>query len=85
MKTWMYAILLLNVFNDTKLCMQRYMIEMVKERRNSDEKGERYDLFSSLLDANEGESDNHAKLTDRELRGEPSFICIFHKQELTRK
>jgi hypothetical protein len=50
------------------LANQRYMREMIKDRLSS-VKEERYDLFSSLLDANEGESAS-AMLAERELLGE---------------
>lgn len=46
------------------------MLEMIAERRNSDKKEERYDLFSSLLDANELEDEGQVKLRDSELIGE---------------
>ncbi len=42
---------------------------MVQARRDAKEKEERYDLFSNLLDANEDEVDNEAKLTDSALVG----------------
>ena len=42
---------------------------MIKERRESDKAEERYDLFSSLLDASEAEADATLKLTDTELMG----------------
>ncbi len=42
---------------------------MIDERKNAEKKVERYDLFSSLLDASEEESDGFAKLSDSELRG----------------
>lgn len=45
------------------------MLDMINSRRNADKKEERYDLFSSLLDASEDELDGQAKLTDRELLG----------------
>ena len=35
--------------------MQKYLTEMVEARRSAEVKEERYDLFSSLLDANEEE------------------------------
>lgn len=46
-----------------------YMSDMIKERRESEKKEERYDLFSSLLDASEAEGDGELKLTDTELMG----------------
>ena len=42
---------------------------MIRERRESDKAEERYDLFSSLLDASEAEADATLKLTDTELMG----------------
>ena len=43
------------------------MLEMIHARKTAEKKEERYDLFSSLLDASEEEDD--AALTDRELLG----------------
>jgi len=43
------------------------MSEMIGERRTSDQKAERYDLFSSLLDASEAEGSD--KMADSELFG----------------
>lgn len=40
---------------------------MIHARKTAEKKEERYDLFSSLLDASEEEDD--AALTDRELLG----------------
>ncbi len=45
------------------------MDEMVQERRTSTKNEERYDLFSSLLDANEGQLEGDAKLSDKALLG----------------
>lgn len=45
------------------------MMEMVQARRTSDFKGERHDLFTSLLDANTEETEKGAKLLDSELIG----------------
>lgn len=42
---------------------------MIDARKGVEKKEERYDLFSSLLDANEEESDSAAKLSDDELMG----------------
>jgi hypothetical protein len=47
--------------------VQLYMHDMVQERKNSDRKVDRYDLFSYLLDANEGDSE--IKLDDSEVFG----------------
>lgn len=44
-------------------------MEMVEARRKAEKKEERYDLFSSLLDASDDQQDGGAKLTDRELLG----------------
>ena len=52
---------------------------MVQARRNAKEKEERYDLFSSLLDANEDELDNEAKLSDSALIG----VCQFCSRHLS--
>lgn len=48
---------------------QNYMQEMICLRRGSEKKEERHDLFSSLLDASDGEADGAAKLSDREMLG----------------
>ncbi len=53
------------------------MLEMIRNRRTAEQKGERYDLFSSLLDANDDEDGGgggETKLTDQELLGK----FIFH-------
>lgn len=54
------------------------MQEMVDARRTSEKKDERYDLLSSLLDANEDGLDGQSKLTDRELLGMSSFAYVWH-------
>ena len=46
------------------------MLDMIRQRKEAEKKEERYDLFSSLLDASEAGSDGQAKLTDQELLGE---------------
>jgi hypothetical protein len=43
---------------------------MVEARRNADKVVERYDLFSSLLDATQDELGSEAALNDEELIGE---------------
>ena len=43
---------------------------MVNARRNAETKEERYDLFSGLLDAAEGDLDGGAAITEDELIGE---------------
>lgn len=48
---------------------QLYMMEMVRARRQAEYKGERHDLFTSLLDANTEETEKGAKLLDSELIG----------------
>ncbi len=45
------------------------MLEMVETRRNVVEGEERYDLFSSLLDAAQNEQDSGMALSDDELIG----------------
>ncbi|EKM52724.1 uncharacterized protein PHACADRAFT_126770 [Phanerochaete carnosa HHB-10118-sp] len=57
-------------FQELEAC--QYMLEMIHARRYAEEKEERYDLFSGLLDASEDESDG-SQLTDRELLGK---YCI---------
>ena len=48
---------------------QQYMLEMVKARREADKVEERYDLFSSLLDAAQDEQGGEVVLNDDELMG----------------
>lgn len=62
--------------------LEQYMLDMINSRRNADKKEERYDLFSSLLDASEDELDGQAKLTDRELLGN-IFIFLLAGHETT--
>lgn len=50
------------------------MTEMVQSRRTAEKKPEQHDLFSSLLDASEDESDGQAKLTDSELLGKNHIL-----------
>ncbi|PBK99829.1 cytochrome P450 [Armillaria gallica] len=68
-----------NAFDELEL----YMLEMIANRR-TEEKEERYDLFSSLLDANddEGLMGGEAKLTDPELLGN-IFIFLLAGHEAT--
>jgi hypothetical protein len=52
---------------------QKYMFDMIEQRRSTDTKEQRWDLFSALLDATEdGEAE---KLTDRELLGMLLALC----------
>ncbi|KAI8969412.1 cytochrome P450 [Trametes punicea] len=62
--------------------LDKYLHEMVQDRRSAKVKEERHDLFSSLLDANEGELDTDAKLTDDELLGN-MFIFLVAGYETT--
>ncbi|KAI0676506.1 cytochrome P450 [Trametes maxima] len=55
--------------------IEKYMHEMIHARRSAEFKEERYDLFSSLLDANEGLSEEGEKLSDAALLGN-IFIFI---------
>lgn len=55
------------------------MIEMIEERRGSEKKEQRYDLFTSLLDANEEESDGITKLSDSEVMGSFEIACVFSR------
>ncbi|KAJ7917508.1 cytochrome P450 [Mycena leptocephala] len=50
--------------------LDAYMFDMIKARRESEKKEERYDLFSQLLDASQEETeDGAAQVSDRELVG----------------
>lgn len=50
------------------ILLKRYIVDMMHRRRNAEEREERYDLLSSLLDASE-EAEGKSKLTDQELVG----------------
>ncbi|SJL04168.1 uncharacterized protein ARMOST_07528 [Armillaria ostoyae] len=69
----------INAFDE----LESYMLEMIANRRKA-EKEERYDLFSSLLDANddEGLMGGEAKLTDPELLGN-IYIFLLAGHEAT--
>ncbi|KAI0642624.1 cytochrome P450 [Trametes meyenii] len=54
----------------------RYMREMIVARRTAEVKEERYDLFSSLLDANEGLAESGEKLTDTGLMGNVFIFMV---------
>ena len=55
---------------------QKYMQEMIDERRIAEKRPERHDLFSSLLDANLDEGqEGQVLLTDEDLTGKFS-ICF---------
>ncbi|GJE97102.1 cytochrome P450 [Phanerochaete sordida] len=62
--------------------LEQYMLEMVQDRRKTEKKEERYDLFSSLLDASDSDSDVNVRLTDRELLGN-IFIFMLAGHETT--
>ena len=53
------------------------MQEMIDERRSAEKKAERYDLFSSLLDANLEEAEAETRLSDEGLIG----ILLFRRPE----
>lgn len=57
------------------------MRHMIDARKGAEKKEERYDLFSSLLDANDEESDGAAKLSDDELMGN-IFIYLIAGHEV---
>ncbi|KAI0716473.1 cytochrome P450 [Earliella scabrosa] len=59
-----------------------YLKEMVHARRSATVKEERYDLFSTLLDANEDEGDSEAKLSDSAVLGN-IFIFLVAGYETT--
>ena len=52
------------------LAALRFVQRQNDARRTAEVKEERYDLFSSLLDANEEEADSEAKLSDSKVIGE---------------
>lgn len=53
------------------------MLEMIEARRFGEKKEERYDLFSSLLDASEIEEVGQTKLSDQELAGmSDTYVAI---------
>ncbi|KAJ7273851.1 cytochrome P450 [Mycena rebaudengoi] len=55
--------------------LDAYMFDIIKARRESEKKEERYDLFSQLLDASQEETEHGgAQMSDRELVGN---IVIF--------
>lgn len=54
------------------LLLKSYMEDMIRDGRKAEKKEDRFDLFSSLLDANFGEMDGESKLSDSELIG----MCI---------
>ncbi|KAI0631064.1 cytochrome P450 [Trametes polyzona] len=60
----------------------RYLDEMVQARKNATTKEERHDLFNSLLDANEGEIESDAKLSDSALLGN-IFVFLVAGYETT--
>ncbi|KAI0716468.1 cytochrome P450 [Earliella scabrosa] len=56
--------------------LQRYMMEMITARRTAEVKEERHDLFSSLLDANEGLAESGEKLSDNGLLGNVFMFMV---------
>ncbi|KAH9899364.1 cytochrome P450 [Cubamyces lactineus] len=62
--------------------LEAYLKEMVQDRRSAEVKEERHDLFNSLLDANEDEADQEAKLTDSDVLGN-IFIFLVAGYETT--
>ncbi|RDX47256.1 614/534 cytochrome P450 [Lentinus brumalis] len=62
--------------------IEKYMAEMVQARRTDEFKQERNDLFNSLLDANDAEVDQTAKLSDSALIGN-IFIFLVAGYETT--
>ncbi|TDL22810.1 cytochrome P450 [Rickenella mellea] len=80
-----WAMNLTNKLRTVNLAYQEieiYMQEMIDERRNAVTKAERYDLFSSLLDASDKDEDGSTKLTDMELKGN-IFIFMLAGHETT--
>ncbi|KAF9263883.1 cytochrome P450 [Marasmius fiardii PR-910] len=62
--------------------LDKYMLEMINARRTSEKKEERYDLFSSLLDANDSPDYGQDPLTERELIGN-IFVFLLAGHETT--
>ncbi|KAG7093387.1 hypothetical protein E1B28_007068 [Marasmius oreades] len=62
--------------------LEQYMFEMINARRTAEKKEERYDLFSSLLDANDSPDYGQDPLTERELIGNV-FIFLLAGHETT--
>ncbi|KZT71521.1 cytochrome P450 [Daedalea quercina L-15889] len=69
-------------FRDAYTDLERYMTVMIQQRKTAEKKQERYDLFSSLLDANEDEGDGQSRLSDSELMGN-IFIYLIAGHETT--
>jgi hypothetical protein len=60
------------------------MVEMIDARRNAEIKEERYDLFSGLLDAAQGDLDGGPAITEEELIGKVTTpYCSRKKVSLT--
>ena len=51
-------------------------MEMITARRTAEVKEERHDLFSSLLDANEGLAESGEKLSDNGLLGNVFMFMV---------
>ena len=49
---------------------------MIHDRRSAEKREERYDLFSSLLDANEGLAENGEQLADEGLLGNVFIFMV---------
>ncbi|ESK89419.1 cytochrome p450 [Moniliophthora roreri MCA 2997] len=62
--------------------IEQYMLEMIASRRNADKKEERYDLFSSLLDANDDTTSGEPPLSESDLMGN-IFIFLLAGHETT--
>jgi hypothetical protein len=62
------------------------MADLIQDRKTSEKKELRYDLFSSLLDANDDQdlSEGEAKLSTKELFGELSqyLVDVCHANSL---
>jgi len=62
--------------------LRQYMVELVDSRRNAETKEERYDLFSGLLDAAQGDLDGGTAITEQELIAN-TFIFLLAGHETT--
>ena len=75
--SWMYVGFITLLGHISQSLEQRYMFEMIENRRKAEKKEERSDLFSSLMDAAAEDSlGSSRRITDRELVGN-TFIFLY--------
>ncbi|KIM82774.1 hypothetical protein PILCRDRAFT_455699 [Piloderma croceum F 1598] len=61
---------------------EKYMVDLIQDRKTSEKQEQRYDLFSGFLDANDDEDLSEAKLSMKELFGN-IFIFLLAGHETT--